>query len=239
MSWLFDPEIWASLLTLTILEVVLGVDNLVFVVICAERLPFSQQASARRLGLFGALFTRLALLAGVVWLAKLSLPLFTLYAFPVSIRDLIFISGGLFLIIKGTEEIHSAIEGQEEVVINTQHARFFPVVFQIMIFDIIFSLDSVITAVGLTDQFWIMATAIGIAVALMIFASEKIGEIIKKHPTIKLLALSFLLLIGVVLIADGCHFHVPRGYIYFAIGFSIFVEILNNRWRQHRKKNRH
>lgn len=234
MDILFDPEIWANIITLTVLEIVLGVDNLVFIAICAERLPVEQRSRARKLGLMMALITRLLLLYSIVYGAKLSNPLFTIQMHAVSIRDLVFIIGGLFLMAKATQEIHSALEG-EAAPMQVKHAgKFAMVIIQIMIFDIIFSLDSIITAVGLSRHIWVMATAIVIAVILMVIASDGLSAFIKKYPTIKMLALAFLVLIGMVLVADGCGFHIPRGYIYFAIGFSIFVEFLNIRFRRSR-----
>lgn len=226
-----------SLLTLTFLEIVLGVDNLVFISIASSRLPAHQQKMARRLGLIFALVTRLILLASVVWLAKLKNPLFTVFSQSFSIRDLLLIAGGLFLLVKATQEIHHEMEVVQKEK-KTKAAKFatpLSVITQIGVLDIIFSLDSVFTAVGLTNQYWIMATAIFIAILTMIFLSEPLSKIVREHPTIKMLALSFLLLIAVVLIADGFQFHIPREYIYFAICFSIFVEVLNTLVR--RKKS--
>ncbi len=219
--------IFISLLTLTVLEIVLGIDNLVFISIASSRLPQHQQKLARRIGLLLALGTRLLLLASVVWIIGLVEPLFTIFNQPISGRDLLLIGGGLFLIFKGTVEIHSEIESHGAPGSIGKFASFTAVVIQIAILDIVFSLDSIMTAVGLTQHYWVMALAIFIAMILMIVASEPLSRIIHKYPTIKMLALSFLLLIGMVLIADGFEFHIPRGYIYFAVCYSIVVEILN------------
>lgn len=216
-----------SLITLTFLEIILGVDNLVFISITSQRLPIHQQKAARRLGLTVAWVTRLILLASAVWIAGLTEPLFTLFDWAVSGRDLLLFSGGLFLIYKATQEIHQELEPESSETVVKKVAKFSLVILQIGILDIIFSLDSVITAIGLTQQFWIMAVAITIAIVLMIIASEPLSLFVNKHPTIRMLALSFLILIGVILVADGLHFHIPRGYIYFAIFFSVGVESLN------------
>jgi predicted tellurium resistance membrane protein TerC len=226
-DWMLDPEIWASLLTLTALEIVLGIDNLVFIAILAGRLPAEQQNRARQIGLALALLTRLALLASIAWIIGLTQPLFELFNHPVSWRDVVLIAGGLFLLYKGTREIHHTVEGggpQEHATGRTSLAG---VVTQIMILDIVFSLDSVITAVGMANALWVMATAIIIAVAIMLAASRPLAEFVQRHPTVKMLALSFLMLIGMTLIADGAGLHVPKGYIYAAIGFSVGVEALN------------
>jgi len=226
MQWLSDPQIWASLVTLTALEIVLGIDNLVFIAIVAGRLPPERQNRARQVGLALALITRLALLASIVWIIGLTQPLFDLFGQPVSWRDIILIAGGLFLLYKGTREIHQRLEGgvQEEAGGRTSFAG---VIAQIMMLDVVFSLDSVITAVGMANKLWVMATAIIIAVAIMLAASKPLADFVERHPTVKMLALSFLLLIGMTLIADGAGFEVPKGYIYAAIGFSVGVETLN------------
>jgi len=233
------PNIIASLFTLTILEVILGVDNLVFIAIISSRLPKKQQPRARKVGLTLAWVTRLLLLASAVWLAKLVFPLFTVWDFAVSGRDMFFLFGGLFLIVKSTQEIHGELEGYEQKAKGGKKATltFGSVVAQIAVLDIVFSLDSVITAVGLTQVYWIMATAITIAIIAMIMASEPLSHFVEKHPTVKMLALCFLILIGMVLIADGLHFHIPRGYIYFSVCFSISVEMLNG-WRRKRSNNK-
>lgn len=236
MSFSEVSHIFFSLITLTLLEIVLGVDNLVFIAIASSRLPKHQQKMARRLGLIFALITRLILLASVVWLVGLKKPLFTIFTQPFSIRDLLLIGGGLFLLIKGTQEIHQEMEVDKEVVVKRVYASVFSTVMQIGVLDIIFSLDSVFTAVGLTNTYWIMATAIIIAILTMIFLSEPLSAIVHNHPTIKMLALSFLILIAVILIADGFQVHIPRAYIYFAICFSVFVEVLNNLARRKKPK---
>src|SRR5262244_3722849 len=228
MDWLGDPQIWASLLTLTALEIVLGIDNLIFIAILADRLPEHQRNRARRLGLALALFVRLGLLASISWIFGLTAPIFALFGHDFSWRDLILIGGGLFLLFKGTREIHERIEGDDEEEAGHGHrASFTGVIVQILVLDIVFSLDSVITAVGMANHLWVMATAIIIAVVIMLVASRPLAEFVERHPTVKMLALSFLLLIGMTLIADGAGFHVPRGYIYAAIGFSVLVEALN------------
>lgn len=221
-------DLLLSFATLTILEIVLGIDNLVFLAIITQRLPTAKQRKARQLGLTLAWVMRLLLLASAVWLTKLTTPLFTVYALNVSGRDLFLLIGGVFLLVKATQEIHAQIEPT----ITVQQTSGVPpafgwVIVQIALLDIIFSLDSVLTAIGLTNRFWLMAAAITIAIIAMIFASEPLSRFIERHPTIKMLALSFLILIGMVLIADGCHYHIPRGYVYFAMGFSLFVELLN------------
>jgi predicted tellurium resistance membrane protein TerC len=232
MDWLSDlsdPQIWASLLTLTVLEIVLGIDNLIFIAILAERLPAGQRNRARRLGLALALFVRLGLLASISWIFGLTQPLFELFGHAFSWRDLILIGGGLFLLFKGTREIHERIEGEEEG--EAGHgggkASYAGVIAQILVLDIVFSLDSVITAVGMANQLWVMATAVIIAVLIMLIAAGPVSGFINRHPTVKMLALSFLLLIGMTLVADGVGFHLPKGYIYAAIAFSILVEALN------------
>jgi predicted tellurium resistance membrane protein TerC len=228
MEWVSDPQVWASLLTLTVLEIVLGVDNLVFIAILAGKLPKARQATARRVGLSLALITRLALLASIAWIVTLTDPLFEALGHAVSWRDLILIAGGFFLLYKGTAEIHHRMEDEAQSGEGGhKRGKFVSVVLQIMVLDIVFSLDSVITAVGMSGSFWVMAAAIILAVALMLAAAGPLSDFIERHPTVKMLALSFLLLIGMTLIADGAGFHVPKGYIYAAIGFSIAVESLN------------
>jgi predicted tellurium resistance membrane protein TerC len=222
-------NILLSLATLTILEIVLGIDNLIFLTIITQRLPREQQKRARQIGLTLAWVLRLLLLASAVWLTKLTRPLISFYGYAFSGRDLFLLIGGLFLLAKATQEIHNAVEpplpGQQAAVI--QYASFRNVIVQIAVLDIIFSLDSVLTAIGLTQEFWIMTVAITIAIITMVFTSQPLGRFVENHPTIKMLALSFLILIGMVLMADGLHFHISRGYVYFALGFSIFVEALN------------
>ena len=226
MHWLTDPQIWASLLTLTVLEIVLGIDNLVFIAILAGRLPSEQAHRARQVGLALALITRLLLLGSIAWIIGLTQPLFALSGHPVSWRDIVLIGGGLFLLYKGTREIHNRLEGKWAHE-GGGHAGFAGVVAQIIVFDMVFSLDSVITAVGMAEHLWVMALAIIIAVVIMLRAAGPLSAFIDRHPTVKMLALSFLLLIGMTLVADGAGFHVPKAYIYVAIGFSIGVEALN------------
>jgi predicted tellurium resistance membrane protein TerC len=228
MEWLSDPQIWASLLTLTALEIVLGVDNLVFIAILAGRLPPEQRNRARKVGLALALITRLALLASIAWIIGLSQPLFEIFGHPISWRDIILITGGFFLLYKGTHEIHERLEGEaSHEAAGSTGSSFAGIVMQIMLLDIVFSLDSVITAVGMANEIWVMMAAVIIAVVIMLAASGPLSSFIERHPTVKMLALSFLLLIGMTLVADGFGFHVPKGYIYAAIGFSIGVEALN------------
>ena len=238
MASLLDPQIWASLLTLTILEIVLGIDNLIFISISADKLPASQRYRAQRVGLMAALVTRLALLASLVWLSRLADPLFTIFGFTASWRDIVLFGGGAFLLFKGTLEIHEMVEGGEEDTPGKKRARFIGVILQIMILDIIFSLDSVITAIGLTDNLPIMMAAVFVAMLVMLFAAGPTSDFIKRHPTTKMLALSFLLLVGTALIADGLHFHIPRSYLYLAIGFSMLVEGLNLTAARKRKDTR-
>lgn len=227
LNWLSDPQIWASLLTLTAMEIVLGIDNLIFLAILAGRLPAAQQESARRIGLILALGMRLGLLAAIAWMMRLTEPVLTLLGNTFSWRDLILILGGLFLIYKGTVEVHERIEGEGEHAPAAARASFAGTVVQIVLLDIVFSLDSVITAVGMANHLAVMMAAVTIAVVLMLFASGPLAGFVNRHPTVKMLALSFLLLIGVMLVADGFGFHVPRGYVYAAIGFSALVELLN------------
>ncbi|MCG5242019.1 TerC family protein [Azospirillum doebereinerae] len=222
-----DPNVWASLLTLTALEIVLGIDNIIFISIMASKLPVHQQKKARQVGLALALLSRLALLASIAWIAQLTQPLFSVMGWPVSGRDLILIGGGLFLLAKGTLEIHHTVEGHEDGGAAPKVATFRSVVIQIMFLDIVFSLDSVITAVGMSDHLPVMVAAVVIAMAVMLFASGPVGDFVNRHTTVKMLALSFLLLVGVALIADGLGFHIPKGYLYFAIAFSALVEALN------------
>jgi predicted tellurium resistance membrane protein TerC len=233
---LADPNVWASLLTLTALEIVLGIDNIIFISIMASKLPAHQQHKARQVGLALALLTRLMLLASIAWVAQLTQPLFTILSWAVSGRDLILIGGGLFLLAKGTLEIHHTVEGHEEEGAAPKIASFRSVVIQIMFLDIVFSLDSVITAVGMSDHLPVMIAAVIIAMAVMLFASGPVGDFVNRHTTVKMLALSFLLLVGVALVADGIGFHIPKGYLYFAIAFSALVESLNLMALARRKK---
>lgn len=228
-SWIADPELWASLATLTVLEVVLGIDNLIFLSIATQRLPEARQELARAIGLALALVARLAFLAGMVWLAELTRPLFTAFGEEISWRDIVLIVGGLYLIGNGTREIHHAVEGGIEAAgkAGAGSAGFGLVILQIVAIDVVFSLDSVITAIGMARDYWVMATAVVIAIAVMLFASRPVSGFVARHPTVKMLALSFLLLIGVALVADGLDVHIPKGYLYFAVAFSILVEGLN------------
>lgn len=235
---LADPHTWASLLTLTVLEIVLGIDNIIFISIMAGRLPPERQARGRQVGLALALVTRLGLLASIAWISTLTNPLFTVGEFGVSIRDLVLIVGGLFLLAKGTTEIHHNLEGEDEEAGGKGTATFTSVVVQIMMLDIVFSLDSVITAVGMAQHLEVMMAAVIIAVGVMLFASGPVSRFVNDHPTVKMLALSFLLLVGVALIADGLHFHIPKGYLYFAIAFSILVESLNLLANRRRRRKR-
>lgn len=223
---LSDPAAWASLATLTALEIVLGIDNLVFLSIITNKLPVHEQKTAQRIGLGLALGMRIMLLFMIVWIVGLTAPVFSIGEFVVSWRDMIMIGGGLFLLAKGTYEIHHQVEGDHSTQ-SAGTASFGMAIVQIVILDAVFSLDSVITAVGMTDILPVMITAVTIAMAIMLFAAGPVSRFIEKHPTAKMLALSFLLLVGVTLIADGMHFHIPRGFLYFAIAFSILVEALN------------
>lgn len=223
---LSDPAVWASLATLTALEIVLGIDNLVFLSIVTNKLPVHQQKTAQRIGLGLALGMRIILLFMIVWIVGLTAPVFSIGEFVVSWRDMIMIGGGLFLLAKGTYEIHHQVEGDHGSE-GVGTASFGMAIVQIVILDAVFSLDSVITAVGMTNLLPVMITAVTIAMAIMLFAAGPVSRFIEKHPTAKMLALSFLLLVGVTLIADGMHFHIPRGFLYFAIAFSILVEALN------------
>jgi predicted tellurium resistance membrane protein TerC len=232
MDWLTQPESWIALLTLTVLEIVLGIDNVIFISILTGKLPRRQQPKARRLGLGLAMFIRIGLLASLAWMVKLTSPLFAVLGEEISGRDLILLVGGLFLIFKATREIHDRLEGEEGDASARVAASFASVIVQVLLLDIIFSLDSVITAVGMANQLAIMVTAVVVAVAVMMFAAGPIGDFVAEHPTIKMLALAFLLLIGMSLIAEGLGQHIPKGYIYFAMGFSVFVEMLNLRLRK-------
>jgi len=241
MEWLTDPQIWISLLTLSALEIVLGIDNLVFLAILADRLPEPQRPAARRLGLAFALLTRLGLLASLSWIASLTEPVVTILTQPVSWRDIILIGGGVFLLTKATHEIHGSLEGEEDEseagqgIARAAKAGFVATMVQIGILDIVFSLDSVITAVGMANQLWVMAAAVIVAVALMLVAAGPLSAFVSRHPTVKMLALSFLLLVGMSLVADGMGYHIPKGYLYFAMGFSVLVEGLNLAARRRRK----
>src|SRR5512138_2851420 len=232
MDWLTDPNTWIGLLTLTVLEIVLGVDNIIFISILAGKLPADQRPKARRLGLLGAFVSRLLLLVSIAWVVRLTAPLFTTFGVEVSGRGLILILGGLFLIAKATHEIHGKIEGGGDDHGAGRAARSLAgVVAQIMVIDIVFSLDSVITAVGMVDQVAIMIAANVIALGIMLVASGPISAFVDRHPTVKMLALSFLVLIGTNLVAEGLGQHIPKGYTYFAMAFAVVVEMLNIRVR--------
>ncbi|HTI03976.1 MAG TPA: TerC family protein [Gemmatimonadales bacterium] len=235
MSWIGQPEAWVGLLTLTVLEIVLGIDNIIFISILAGKLPVAQQARARRTGLAAAMLTRIGLLAALAWIIRLTAPLFSVLGRNFSGRDLILIAGGLFLITKSTREIHEGLEGDAGHAGSAVRASFAAVVGQIMVLDIVFSLDSVITAVGMARHLPVMIAAVVLAVGVMMFAATPISDFVHRHPTVKMLALSFLLMIGVSLIADGLGQHIAKGYIYFAMGFSVFVEMLNIRLRARTK----
>jgi predicted tellurium resistance membrane protein TerC len=228
---MMNPENLIALATLTFLEIVLGVDNIIFISILSGKLPSAQQPQARRLGLIGAMITRILLLLSLAWIIKLTQPLFAVLGHEISGRDLILIFGGLFLLAKSTFEIHDRLEGEEGYASRRVAASFVSVIVQIMLLDIVFSLDSVITAVGMVDELWIMIAAVIIAVAIMMLAATPISAFVHRHPTVKVLALSFLLLIGLSLLLEGFEQHIPKGYIYFAMGFSVFVEMINLRVR--------
>lgn len=232
MEWLTDPQTYISLLTLTVLEIVLGIDNIIFISILAEKLPEAQEANGRRVGLLMAMFTRILLLISIAWVIGLTQPFFEVFGHDVSGRDIILLAGGLFLLGKSTLEIHDKLESKEGHADVPAPASFAGVILQIMLLDVVFSLDSVITAVGMANLLGVMIAAVVIAVMIMLYASGPISSFVNQHPTIKILALSFLLLIGVSLVAEGLAFHIPKGYIYFAMAFSVFVEMLNLRIRR-------
>ncbi len=233
MDWLTDPQAWIALVTLTFLEIVLGIDNVIFISILAGKLPPDQQARARTVGLAGAMLTRIGLLYSISWITKLTDPLFSLFGHPFSGRDLILMGGGLFLIAKATHEIHAKLEGEVGEATARAPSRFGAVIAQIMVLDIVFSIDSVITAVGMArDYFAVMVTAVIIAVLFMMAFAGVLHRFVDRHPTVKMLALSFLILIGVTLVAESFHREIPKGYIYFAMAFSVLVEMLNLRLRK-------
>ena len=238
MEWVTNPEIWISLVTLTLLEIVLGIDNLVFISILSGKLPPDQQKRARRLGLGLALITRIMLLVGLAWLVRLTNPLFTILSQPVSGRDLILLLGGLFLLGKATHEIHDRLEGEDGAVTSRIAPKFAAVLMQILVLDLVFSLDSIITAVGMVRQIPVMIAAVVIAMIFMMIFVNRVSTFIDQHPTIKMLALSFLILIGCALIAEGFHREIPKGYIYFAMAFSLGVEMLNIRSQARAKAKR-
>ena len=231
MDWITTPEGWIALLTLTVLEIVLGIDNIVFISILAGKLRHEVRARARRIGLMLAMVMRIALLLSITWVMRLTAPLFAAAGHEISGRDLILIIGGLFLLAKSTYEIHDKLEGEEGHASARVAPSFGAVIVQIMLLDIVFSLDSVITAVGMAEEVSVMIIAVVVAVGVMLVSSNAISEFVDRHPTVKMLALSFLLLIGVSLVAEGLDQHIPKGYIYFAMGFSVFVEMVNLRIR--------
>jgi predicted tellurium resistance membrane protein TerC len=232
MELLSDPQVWLAFVTLTALEIVLGIDNIIFISILVSRLPKAQQAKGRTMGLALAMLTRIALLLSITWVMGLSSALFHIPGRGVSGRDLILFAGGLFLLAKSTLEIHNSLEGEHEERSGAGRAGFIGVITQIAIIDIVFSLDSVITAVGMVDHVQVMIAAVIVAVAMMMFMAGPIGDFVDRHPTIKMLALSFLILIGVALVGESLGFHIPKGYIYFAMAFSIVVEMLNIKLRK-------
>ncbi|MBY5992363.1 TerC family protein [Ferrimonas balearica] len=233
-DWIYSPEAWIALATLTSLEIVLGIDNIIFISILVSRLPERQRDFARRLGLGLAMVTRLALLFSLTWVMGLTDSLFSVFGQGISGRDLILVGGGLFLLAKATHEIHNSLEGESEAHSSSGTASMGMILVQIAILDVVFSLDSVITAVGLADQIMVMAIAIVIAVGVMLFSAKAIGEFVDSHPTVKMLALSFLVLVGMTLIAEGFEVHIPKGYVYFAMAFSVAVEMLNLKMRKRR-----
>ncbi|NOK63657.1 MAG: TerC family protein [Chloroflexi bacterium AL-W] len=235
MEGLFTAENLIALLTLTMLEIVLGVDNVIFISILAGKLPQEQQARARQVGLGLALITRILLLLSISWIASLTTPLFPILGREISGRDLILLSGGLFLLGKATFEIHEKLEGEEGHGNTRIVPSFASVIAQILVLDVVFSLDSVITAVGMANELWVMITAVVIAIIIMLWAAGSISDFVNRHPTVKMLALSFLLLIGFSLVVEGIHVHIPKGYIYFAMGFSVLVEMLNLQLRRRAK----
>ena len=235
MDWLTDPQAWIAFATLTVLEIVLGVDNVVFISILAGKLPVEQREKARRLGLGLAMLIRILLLFSIAWVIRLTAPLFTVLSQEISGRDLILLVGGLFLLAKSTHEMHGLLEGDEGHSSARVAASFVSVIVQILLLDIIFSLDSVITAVGMVDDISVMVSAVVVAVGFMFVFAGAVSRFVEKHPTVKMLALSFLLLIGVSLLAESLDFHIPKGYIYFAMAFSLFVETINIKLRKSRQ----
>ena len=225
-----------SFLSLTLMEIVLGIDNIIFISILTARLPETQQAKARSIGITLAILIRIGLLFAISWLIGLSEPLFSIFDLDITIRDLILMAGGLFLIYKSTNEIHEKLEGEESDTKSLKQLTMQAAVFQIVLLDIVFSFDSILTAIGLVDNIWIMVAAVVISMGIMLLSAKKISDFVNEHPTVKMLALSFLLMIGVLLIADGFHFHVPKGYVYFAIFFSLLVEFLNLRMKKNKQK---
>jgi predicted tellurium resistance membrane protein TerC len=232
MDWLGDPQAWIGFVTLAVLEIVLGIDNIVFISILAGKLPANQRARARRLGLGLAMVMRILLLLSISWIVRLTAPLFTVLGEEISGRDLVLLAGGLFLLAKATHEIHAKLEGEEGGASVRVAPSFASVIVQITLLDIVFSLDSVITAVGMVQQVGVMIGAVVVAVLFMMAFAGALSDFVERHPTVKMLALSFLLMIGVMLVAEGLDHHIPKGYVYFAMAFSVFVEVLNIRLRR-------
>lgn len=232
MAWITSPEAWIAFLTLTVLEIVLGIDNIIFISILSGKLPPEQQPRARTVGLALAMFMRIGLLFSIAWIVRLTAPLFEVLGQEISGRDLILLLGGLFLLYKATQEIHAKLEGEQGHGDARTGATFGSVIVQILLLDVVFSLDSVITAVGMADDLGVMVSAVVIAVGVMLVAAGPISRFVERHPTVKILALSFLLLIGMALVAESFDQHIPKGYIYFAMGFSVFVEMLNLAYRR-------
>ena len=232
LDWLTDPQIWIAFLSLVALELVLGVDNVVFISILAGKLPADQQQRARRTGLALAVISRILLLVSLSWIIGLTAPLFSIFGFEISGRDVVLLVGGLFLLGKATSEIHQKLEGIEGHASARVKPSFASVIAQVLVLDVVFSLDSVITAVGMVDQLAVMIAAVVVAALSMIVVADPVGNFVERHPTVKMLALSFLLLIGFTLVIESLHQHIPKGYIYFAMGFSVFVEMLNLRLRK-------
>jgi len=236
LNLLFSANAWIALLTLVVLEVVLGIDNIIFLSLAANKLPAARRPAARRIGLSLALVMRVILLSSIVWIISLSRPVVRLWGMGFSWKDIVFFAGGLFLLTKSTREIHGMVEGEEHGRDNAG-ATMLSVVLQIAMFDIVFSIDSVVTAVGMVEQLAVMIAAVVLAMVVMMIASGPVADFVERHPTVKMLALSFLLLIGTSLVADAAHFHIPRGYLYFAVAFSGLVEFLNQRVAAHNKKS--
>jgi len=227
IDWLTNPDVWASFIALSAMEIVLGIDNVVFISLLVSRLPPDRRLTARRIGLSLALIFRVIMLSGIAWMIHLTTPIFSLAGYDFSWRDLILIAGGLFLLVKGTREIHQDIEGEEEGGPSPVADTMTSAILQIAVIDLVFSIDSIITAVGMAEHIEVMIAAVAVAILVMYFASEPVAAFIERHPTTKMLALAFLLLIGAALIADGMHFHIPRAYIYFAMAFAAAVEVVN------------
>ena len=239
MSWITDPQAWIAFLTLTSLEVVLGIDNIIFISILSGKLPADQQKRGRTVGLMMAMGMRVLLLLSIAWIVRLTAPLFTVMGHDISGRDLILLVGGLFLIAKATHEIHDKLEGEEGTKVAKVAPSFGAVIAQIALLDIVFSLDSVITAVGMAKDIGVMIAAVIVAVLIMLVSAGSISAFVERHPTVKMLALSFLVLIGTTLLAEGLDFHIPKGYVYFAMAFSVLVELLNMRLRKSKPVHLH